>query len=243
MPLSCAEPYGGTLSSQIDAPPRVVATLKPERMNALPDGSYVFDMGQNMVGWVALRVNGKAGTTVRLRFAEILNPDGTIYTTNLRNADATDTLHAPRGIGGNVQSEIHLSRLPLCGSERLSGEANPCRYNGRSGEQLERRTNRLHHDLERNGEQNVEDRNLGATREFPKCSRRIARSAMNAWVGWPMPQMFWRTGSYNFDIAAFTNKWMRDVDAQFPNGAFTNVSPNIGVSDVAKARRAGAMPG
>ena len=55
----------------------VVATLKPERMNALPDGSYVFDMGQNMVGWVALRVSGKAGTTVRLRFAEILNPDGT----------------------------------------------------------------------------------------------------------------------------------------------------------------------
>ncbi|HEY6763601.1 MAG TPA: family 78 glycoside hydrolase catalytic domain, partial [Candidatus Sulfotelmatobacter sp.] len=33
---------------------------------------------------------GAAGTKVKLRFAEILNPDGTIYTANLRNADATD---------------------------------------------------------------------------------------------------------------------------------------------------------
>ena len=47
-------------------------------------------MGQNMVGWATLKVKGAAGTKVRLRFAEILNPDGTIYTANLRNADATD---------------------------------------------------------------------------------------------------------------------------------------------------------
>jgi alpha-L-rhamnosidase len=40
--------------------------------------------------------------------------------------------------------------------------------------------------------------------------------------------IFWRTGSYNFDIAAFSNKWMQDVaDAQTPQGAFTNVSPDL----------------
>jgi alpha-L-rhamnosidase len=48
-------------------------------------------MGQNMVGWATLKVSGTAGSTVRLRFAEILNPDGSIYRENLRNADATDT--------------------------------------------------------------------------------------------------------------------------------------------------------
>ncbi len=38
---------------------------------------------------------------------------------------------------------------------------------------------------------------------------------------------FWRTGSYNFDTAAFSEKWLQDVrDAQLENGAFTNVSPN-----------------
>ena len=63
---------------------------RPKQITPLPNGTYVFDMGQNMVGWVTLKVKGAAGSRVRLRFAEILNSDGTIYTANLRNADATD---------------------------------------------------------------------------------------------------------------------------------------------------------
>ena len=79
------------VSSQITAPPRVITVLNPRSVTAIANGAYIFDMGQNMVGWVTLKVKGEAGTKVRLRFAEILNPDGTIYRANLRNADATDT--------------------------------------------------------------------------------------------------------------------------------------------------------
>ncbi len=43
-----------------------------------------------MVGWNRLTVSGPAGTTVTMRNAEVLNPDGTIYTTNLRGAVDTD---------------------------------------------------------------------------------------------------------------------------------------------------------
>ena len=43
-----------------------------------------------MVGNVRLKVRGEAGDTVTLRHAEVLNPDGTIYTDNLRSAKATD---------------------------------------------------------------------------------------------------------------------------------------------------------
>jgi alpha-L-rhamnosidase len=40
--------------------------------------------------------------------------------------------------------------------------------------------------------------------------------------------VFWRTGTYNFDIEAFTHKFMLDVtDAQASTGAFTDVSPNV----------------
>ncbi|RPI22732.1 MAG: hypothetical protein EHM70_23420, partial [Chloroflexota bacterium] len=49
-----------------------------------------FDLGQNMVGWVRLRVRGEKGTTIIIRYAEALNPDGTLYTTNLRTARNTD---------------------------------------------------------------------------------------------------------------------------------------------------------
>jgi alpha-L-rhamnosidase len=42
--------------------------------------------------------------------------------------------------------------------------------------------------------------------------------------------VFWRTGAYNYDIAAFTHKWMNDVvDAQTPAGAFTNTVPDLGL--------------
>jgi len=45
------------------------------------------------------------------------------------------------------------------------------------------------------------------------------------WMG--DAEVFWRTGSYNFDIAAFSQKFIQDiVDAQTSQGAFTNVSPN-----------------
>jgi alpha-L-rhamnosidase len=40
--------------------------------------------------------------------------------------------------------------------------------------------------------------------------------------------VFWRTGTYNFDIDAFTRKFMLDVtDAQTSAGAFTDISPNL----------------
>src|SRR3954451_11828404 len=79
------------VTSQITAPVRVTETLQPKQVNRVAAGLYVFDMGQNIVGWVRLKVKGAAGTRVRLRFAERLNAEGSIYTANLRNSDATDT--------------------------------------------------------------------------------------------------------------------------------------------------------
>ena len=58
-------------------PPESIATLEPKQCDSAANGAYIFDMGQNMVGWATLKVKGAAGTKVRMRFAEILNPDGT----------------------------------------------------------------------------------------------------------------------------------------------------------------------
>ncbi|NEE57882.1 family 78 glycoside hydrolase catalytic domain, partial [Streptomyces sp. SID8455] len=85
-----AEAVTAELVAAVDAPSRVVAELKARAVTEPRPGVFVFDLGQNMVGAVRLRVSGRAGTTVRLRHAEVLNPDGTVYTTNLRTAAATD---------------------------------------------------------------------------------------------------------------------------------------------------------
>jgi alpha-L-rhamnosidase len=220
------------LSGQVDAPPRVVASIKPERITELPNGVYVFDMGQNMVGWVALKVKGTGGTTVRLRFAEILNPDGTIYTANLRNADATD-MYTLRGNGEETFAPgftfhgfryVEVTGYP--GKPQLAdleGQA----ISSLSGDPAATVTtsSELVNKMWTLGIWGQRGNFLSVPTDCPQRDERLGWLADAA--------VFWRTGSYNFDIAAFTNKWMRDVtDAQLPNGAFTNVSPNIGLGDV-----------
>ena len=57
--------------------------------------------------------------------------------------------------------------------------------------------------------------------------------------------VFWRTGSYNFDISAFTHKFMLDiVDAQNQKGDFANVSPDLLNADNpgSEGARVGATP-
>ena len=78
------QPYPGVTVQKI-------LDIDAKKLTEPKKGVYVFDMGQNFAGWVRLKVAGEAGTKVVLRFAEMLNPDGTVYTTNLREARCTDT--------------------------------------------------------------------------------------------------------------------------------------------------------
>jgi alpha-L-rhamnosidase len=83
---------------------RVLQTLKPVKLTQPKPGTYVYDLGQNFAGWARLRAQGAAGTTVKLRFGELLNDDGTLYTTNLRSAQQTDT-YTLRGTGAQETYE------------------------------------------------------------------------------------------------------------------------------------------
>jgi alpha-L-rhamnosidase len=79
------------LSAQRIAPIKIMQTMRPKTVKELEPGAYVYDMGQNMVGWVSLKVQAKRGTKIQMRFAETLKPDGNLYTANLRSAKQTDT--------------------------------------------------------------------------------------------------------------------------------------------------------
>src|SRR5690606_30954588 len=78
------------LEPQREEPVRVTG-IRPalERTEPTP-GAFVYDVGQNMVGVANMTLTGTAGSTVRIRYAEELNPDGTMYVANLRSAKATD---------------------------------------------------------------------------------------------------------------------------------------------------------
>lgn len=81
---------GGKLQAQLNPNIQVMETLKPVAIAEPKPGMHVLDMGQNMVGWLKIKVQGNAGDTVKMRFAELANPDGTLYMDNIREADVTD---------------------------------------------------------------------------------------------------------------------------------------------------------
>lgn len=77
---------------------KVTERIKPQNIRKLSSGKYILDMGQNMAGWIRFTVKGMAGDTVKLRFVETLQPDGELYTANLRDAKSTD-LYILKGKG------------------------------------------------------------------------------------------------------------------------------------------------
>lgn len=81
---------GGVRSAQMIEPIRVTGKLKPVKLSEPKPGVYIYDLGQNMVGWAKLSVSGPRGTTVTMRFAETLKPDGTLCLANIRDAKVTD---------------------------------------------------------------------------------------------------------------------------------------------------------
>jgi len=221
-----ADPPSIAVSSQISSPARVVATVDAKQVMPAGNGKYIFDMGQNMVGWATLRVKGAAGTKIRLRFAEILSPDGTIYTENLRNADATD-VYILRG--GNEETfaphftfhgfrYVEVTGYPGTPTlDVLKGNV----VSSLSGDPVAKLTTSsdLVNRMWSIGIWGQRGNFLSIPTDCPQRDERLG------WMG--DAGVFWRTGSYNFDIAAFSQKFMQDiVDAQTRQGAFTNVSPN-----------------
>ena len=87
----------GELTPQPNPNIEIQDIVKPVSITARPDGRYILDMGQNMVGWLQVRVRLTEGDTLRLRFAETLQPDGELYTDNLRGAKARDIYIAKDG--------------------------------------------------------------------------------------------------------------------------------------------------
>ena len=65
----------GTLVAPDGPPVRRTETLSPVALHTSPSGRTLVDFGQNLVGWVRLRVRGEAGQTVTLRHAEVLEHD------------------------------------------------------------------------------------------------------------------------------------------------------------------------
>jgi alpha-L-rhamnosidase len=220
-----AEEIGETnLVAQPDEGIRVTEELEAKTVTEPEGGSYVFDLGRNIVGWVRLRVAGEAGTKVTLRHAETLNPGGTIYTKNLRSARQTDT-YILKGGG----EEVYEPRFTFHGFRyvEVTGYPGEPPLDAVTGRVVHSATppsgsfecsSSLVNELQENIVWGQRGNFLSVPTDCPQRDERLG------WMG--DAQVFVRTASFNMDVAAFFEKWMVDVqDAQSPEGAFPDVAP------------------
>lgn len=213
------------LTSEPAAAVRVTQELKPQKVTNPRPGEYVFDMGQNMVGWVRLRVRGPAGTTVTLRHGEMLHPDGTLYTENLRDAESTDS-YTLSGRG----TEVWEPHFTFHGFRYVSLAGFPGRPTkdtivGRVAHSDIPQTlkfstdNQLLNQLQSNIDWGQRGNFLSVPTDCPQRDERLG------WMG--DAQVFARTACLNRDVAAFFTKWLRDVNAVQHEGSFTDIAPTM----------------
>lgn len=215
----------GVLVSQMIEPIRVTETIKPVAITNPKPGIYVYDMGQNMVGWCRLTVTGSRGTKVSLRHAETIHDDGMLYMDNLRSAKVTD-FYILKGDG----VEIYEPRFIYHGFRfvEVSGFPGEPTLSSLEGKVV-------HDDLKSAGDFSCSDQLInqiysnilwgvrGNYRSIPTdCPQRDERQG---WLGDRSAES--KGESYIFDIAKLYSKWMADIqDAQRDNGSVPDVAPS-----------------
>ena len=219
-----ADPSGAKLLHSASQPVRVTGHIEPVAVSEPEPGVFIFDMGQNFAGWARLKVSGEAGTQVTLRFVERLNPDGTIYTTNLRAARATDTFVLKGG-----GEEVLEPRFTFHGFQYVEVRG----YPGTPGKDAITGCV-VHSDLPVTGKFECSDPRINKLWENTLWGQRSnfisiptdcpQRDERLGWMG--DAQIFVRTATLNMDGEGFYGKWMMDVtDDQTSEGAYCDVSP------------------
>jgi alpha-L-rhamnosidase len=218
-------PDNAKLNWQSNEPILARRTLKPVKMTEPRPGIYIFDLGQNMVGRVRLKTSGPAGTTVRIRHAEVLSEGGELYTDNLRDAWQIDR-YTLRGADEEV-FEPHFTYHGFRYVE-LTGLKTPPGMDAVTGivfyssapEVGEFATsndfiNKLHSNIVWTQRANME----GIPTDCPQRPERLG------WTG--DIQTYAQAAMFNMDMAQFLTKYLRDMrDDQDADGRFPDVAPD-----------------
>lgn len=207
---------------------RATEELAVQKITQPEPGRFVFDLGQNMVGWPRLNIPVRKDETVTIRFAEMLKKDGTLYTENYRSAKSTDSYTAAEN--GTVEWEptftfhgfryVELSGLPK-GAQPKKGWVTGVV---------------LHSDLQRIGsfesshaklnqlQSNIVWGQRGNFLDIPTdCPQRDER------LGWTGDaQVFAPAAMFNYDCHAFWKSWLGTMrDDQLRDGRLPWVIPGV----------------
>ncbi len=215
----------GKLTVQPNPSIRVMEEVKPVSITKLADGKFIMDMGQNMVGWVTInRLKGKKDQPVTMRFAELLNPDGTLYMANLRGAKVTDIYTPVKDGEFSWEPSFVFHGFRFVEISGLDYQPELSSFTGKV----------IYDEMETTGQFETSNETInqifknaywgirGNYRNMPTdCPQRDERQG---WLGDRTTGCFGE--SFIFNNALLYSKWLQDIeDSQSPQGSISDVSP------------------
>ena len=206
------------------APVRQIAVLKPAAVTRTPNGVIRVDFGQNFTGRERIKLhNPGRGAVITIRHGEMVNADGSLYTANLRTAEATTTY-----ITCGKEEEIYEPLFTFYGFRYVEITGWPGEF---SAENIEgcvisshlpetgrfSCSNHLINKLFENILWGQRSNFLDVPTDCPQRDEKLG------WTG--DTQVFANTASYNAYSAEFYTKWIRDLNCSRVDGFYPQLAP------------------
>jgi len=215
---------GGILKPNTLPPIKKIRTIPAKHL-----GNNIYDLGENISGWVRFRVRGKEGDTVRVVYAERLNPDGSI-----NNDNETDLIKSLN----RVQSDNYILR----GNGEEAWEPSFTYHGFRyftletNAELMEASGVLVHTDLTKVGDFECSDEILNklhaaTVKSTLTCYHGIPEDCpqreQNGWTGDAVISA--EQAIMNFDMNTAYRQWLSDFrDRQCPSGQLPCIVPHPG---------------
>lgn len=214
----------GKIKAQMNEGIKVMQEIRPVSIKSLKPGVHILDMGQNMVGWLAMKVKGSKGQRVKLRFAETLEPSGELYVANLRDAKVTD-VYTLKGIGEEWWEPkfvyhgfryVEITNYP--GNPAIGDFEGKVIYDSLQTTSTFETSNEIINKVHRNAWWGIAGNYKGMPLDCPQRNERMP------WLGDRATGS--RGESYMFGNGALYAKWLDDIEqSQKPEGAIPDVAP------------------
>lgn len=220
------DPKGiGSVVDRLSVPVIIKEERKPLAIIKTPKGETVVDMGQNMVGWLRVKVQEPCGTEIKISYGELLQ-DGNFYRDNLRSAKQ-EYIYISNGKASVIEPHFSFYGFRFA---KLEGFSKPVSCDELTGCVV-------YSDLDTTGDietsdpvvnrlfQNALWGQKGNFLDFPTdCPQRDER------LGWTGDaQVFSGTASFNMDTYAFYIKYMKDLyeEQKFSDGMVASTVPTF----------------
>ena len=222
---------GGTLTSMQMPHCKVMQTLEPVDFWEVSPGAFVYDFGQNIAGWAQLKVSGKAGDEVTLKYADTLTENRDVDQSHIRSLVISGDFQTDHYTLKGVGTEIWEPRFTYHGFQYVQVSGLP---EAPSKDTLRARvvytsfkkagkfecSNRLLNDLCRLTEWSYKGNFVGMPTDCPHREK-------NGWTG--DAQLAAEAGLFAFDSASSYRQWLVSLaDSQRPSGQITCIAPGSG---------------